>query len=81
MHPKDAAEHGVADGVLVTVSSDAGRLTLPAQVTEAVSIGSVSIPHGWGETNVNILTSRADLDSLTGMPAFSGTPVQVAVAG
>jgi anaerobic selenocysteine-containing dehydrogenase len=93
VHPDDAARLGVGDGADVRVSSTAGAIVLPAEVTDAVMQGVVSIPHGWGHdvdgtqiatasrhpgANSNIL-ARSDLfDPLSGNAVFSGIPVELA---
>jgi anaerobic selenocysteine-containing dehydrogenase len=93
VHPEDAARLGFADGVEVRVSSSAGEIVLPAEVTDAVMQGVVSIPHGWGHdvdgtqihtatrnagANSNVL-GRSDLfDPLSGNAVLSGIPVEVA---
>jgi anaerobic selenocysteine-containing dehydrogenase len=77
MHPADAAVEGIADGDLVDVTAIAGSLRLRVKVTDAIAQGTVSIPHGWGETNVNVLVDSTDIDPLTGMPVLSGTAVEV----
>ena len=48
VHPDDAARLGFGDGADVRVSSTSGAIVLPAEVTDAVMPGVVSIPHGWG---------------------------------
>ena len=75
LHPADAAESDVSDGDLVDIVSEAGVLRVRAVVTDTIARGAVSVPHGWGNTNVNRLMSARELDSLTGMPRLSGTPV------
>ena len=77
MHPADAAPVGIVDGDLVEVSSRVGRLRLKAKVTDSIARGTVSIPHGWGEANVNVLVDSQDIDPLTGMPVLSGTAVEI----
>ena len=77
VHPDDAARTGVVDGALVEVRSAHGSLELTARITDHLPAGSVSIPHGWGDTNVNLLTSATELDALTGMPLYSGIPVEL----
>jgi predicted molibdopterin-dependent oxidoreductase YjgC len=78
MHPDDAFAAGVSDGEIVEISSATGVLRIELRVTDSTARGSVSIPHGWEEVNVNRLMSRDDLDELTGMPRLSGTAVTVA---
>jgi anaerobic selenocysteine-containing dehydrogenase len=77
MHSLDATLAGVNDGDLLNVASSTGCLTMTADVTEQNVQGSVSVPHGWADTNVNIVISAIDLDPLSGMPRMSGTAVSV----
>jgi anaerobic selenocysteine-containing dehydrogenase len=77
IHPLDATLAGVSDGDLINVASQTGCLTMTAHVTELNVQGSVSVPHGWADTNVNNIISAADLDPLSGMPRMSGTAVAV----
>jgi anaerobic selenocysteine-containing dehydrogenase len=77
IHPTDAAADHIADGDLVDVTTATGSLRLTARVTDSVSPGTVSVPHGWGQANVNVLVDSNDLDPLTGMPVLSGTAVQL----
>jgi hypothetical protein len=37
----------------------------------------VSLPHGWGRTSANDVTSEYHLDALSGNAAFNGLPVIV----
>jgi anaerobic selenocysteine-containing dehydrogenase len=96
VHPDDAARLGFGDGADVRVRSTSGEIVLPAEVTDAVMPGVVSIPHGWGHdvegtrmatatrhagANSNVL-ARSDLfDPLSGNAVFSGIPVEVAAVG
>lgn len=77
IHPRDAHVRSVIEGALVEVRSSVGRVFVTARVTDAITSGCVSLPHGYAETNVNRLISSADLDSLSGMPRLSGTIVEV----
>ena len=83
----------LADGAQVRVASEAGAIVLPAEVTDAVRPGVVSIPHGWGHAidgvqmqtaakhggaNSNVL-ARTDLyDPLSGNAVLNGIPVELA---
>lgn len=40
-------------------------------------MGSVSLPHAWSRSNVNLLTSTDDVDALNAMPILSGYAVTV----
>ena len=77
LHPADASHVGVADGDVIEIVSATGVLRLCVRVTDTTARGAVSVPHGWGHINVNRLVSSRDLDSLTGMPRLSGTPVTI----
>jgi anaerobic selenocysteine-containing dehydrogenase len=77
MHPADAAAGGVADGERVEVATADGAVVATVRVTGRIRRGAVSLPHGYLGTNVNDLTSSADLDPLTGMPVYSGVPVEL----
>jgi len=65
---------------------------MPAEVTDAVMRGVVSLPHGWGHdregvqmrvassrpgASVNDVTDEAFVDALSGTSSFSGVPVSV----
>jgi anaerobic selenocysteine-containing dehydrogenase len=92
IHPDDASERGVSNGETVAVESRVGQIELPAEVTDAVMPGVVSIPHGWGHAregtqlgvaqahagaSINDLTDELLLDELTGNAALSGVAVRV----
>lgn len=75
--PHDAAERGIVDGELVRLTTAHGSVEGRAAVTQEMRAGVVTLPHGYADTNVNDLTSSDDLDPLTGMPVYSGLPVDV----
>ncbi len=85
VHPDDAAARGLDDGQLVAVSSSVGRIELPAQVSDEMRPGVVSIPHGWGGldggANANLLTDGALVDTLSGNVAMNATWVVVEPVG
>jgi anaerobic selenocysteine-containing dehydrogenase len=93
VHPDDAARLGLRDGEQARVSSRAGAIVVPVEVTDAVMPGVVSIPHGWGHdvegvrmevasahagTNSNVLADETLLDPLSGNAVLNGIPVQMA---
>jgi anaerobic selenocysteine-containing dehydrogenase len=95
IHPDDAKARGLADGALAQVTSRAGSITIPVEVTDAVMRGVISIPHGWGHTrpgtrqgvaaahagvSVNDLTDPSFVDQLSGTSALTGLVVEVAPA-
>ncbi|MFF4488537.1 molybdopterin oxidoreductase family protein [Streptomyces sp. NPDC001544] len=93
IHPEDAERLGVRDGAVVRVKGAGGEVTAPAEVTEGVRPGVVSLPHGWGHdrpgtrlshaatdpgVNVNQLLDGSLLDPLSGNAVLNGVPVEVA---
>jgi anaerobic selenocysteine-containing dehydrogenase len=95
VHPDDAARIGLAHGALARVSSSAGTIELPVEVTDTVMPGVVSIPYGWGHglsgtrqavaaahpgVNVNVLTDASVVDPLSGTAVLNGIPVEITPA-
>jgi anaerobic selenocysteine-containing dehydrogenase len=93
VHPRDAERFGLADGEPARVSSAAGEVEVPVEVTDAVMPGVVSIPHGWGHdaegielrvasahagTNSNVLADETAVDPLSGNAVLNGIPVELA---
>jgi anaerobic selenocysteine-containing dehydrogenase len=75
IHPDDAAALGLGD--TASVKGPGGEIRIPVEVTDAIRPGVVSIPHGWGEANVNQLNDGTALDPLSGTAVLNGIPVQV----
>ncbi|MFI1734338.1 molybdopterin oxidoreductase family protein [Streptomyces acidicola] len=93
LHPEDAERLGIADGDAVRIKGAGGEITAPAQVTDGIRRGVVSLPHGWGHdrpgtrmshaaldpgVNVNQLLDGSQLDPLSGNAVLNGVPVDVA---
>ncbi|MFC2002932.1 molybdopterin dinucleotide binding domain-containing protein, partial [Chloroflexota bacterium] len=71
LHPDTARGLGIADGDMVRVETSRGSVEMKAQLTSDILPQVVSIPHGWGgKANANRLTSDAELDPISGFPAF-----------
>jgi anaerobic selenocysteine-containing dehydrogenase len=96
VHPTDASRLGLDEGGRARVSSAAGAVDVPVEVTAAVMPGVVSIPHGWGHggagtmlgvasrhegVNVNVLTDARLVDPLSGNAVLNGIPVRVEALG
>ena len=94
VHPDDADRLGLADGSLARVSSRAGAIDAPVEVTDAIMPGVVSIPHGWGHdapgtriawpprtpgSTRNLLADETMVEPLSGNAVLSD-PVEVAPA-
>jgi anaerobic selenocysteine-containing dehydrogenase len=92
MHPDDARARGLTAGQTVRVRSRVGSVPIRLEVTETITPGVVSIPHGWGHgrpgvqlrvarehagVSINDLTDDQAVDPLLGTAAFSGVPVEV----
>lgn len=92
MHPADAAALKLDEGLLARVSSANGQIELPVHLVEGGTRGVVAVAHGWGSqvydpsgqqktaplgANRNELTSRHDIDPLSQLPIFNGTPVRI----
>ncbi|MEX2654360.1 MAG: molybdopterin-dependent oxidoreductase [Acidimicrobiia bacterium] len=95
LHPDDAARLGVDSGDRVTVQSRVGVVTAPAEITDSVMAGVVSLPYGWGHdtegaslsvasqrpgVNTNVLTDAIPLDPLSGNAVLNGIPVELTAA-
>ncbi|MER6629769.1 molybdopterin oxidoreductase family protein [Streptomyces sp. NPDC000987] len=95
INPQDAERLGVRDGAAVRVTGAGGEVTVPAEVTDTVRVGVVSLPHGWGHdrpgtrlghasadpgVNVNQLLDGSLLDPLSGNAVLNGVPVEVDTA-
>lgn len=92
MHPSDAARFALCDGAIACVTSRAGIIEIPVEITDAIMPGVVSIPHGWGHgvpgtrmhiatehagVNTNILADEAGIDPLSGNAILNGITVRV----
>ena len=77
IHPDDAAAGVCRNFQRLIVRSEHGELTGVARVDASVRRGAVSVPHGHASANVNLLTSKDDIDLVTGMTRYSGIPVSL----
>lgn len=79
LHPSDMAALGVEDGGAVELRTEAARLSMPARAREGVERGTVVVPHGELEVNVNELipSGAAHIERLSGMCIMTGVPVEV----
>lgn len=93
VHPDDAAALGVTDGGVARVASRVGAVVARVEVTDSMTRGVVSLPHGWGHdlegarlgvarnhagVNANLLTDEDQIDPLSGNAVLNGIPVVVA---
>ncbi|MES4890843.1 molybdopterin oxidoreductase family protein [Streptomyces sp. NPDC096012] len=95
IHPEDAGRLGVRDGQDVRIKGAGGEVVAPAEVTDGVRPGVVSLPHGWGHdrpgtrlghasvnpgVNVNQLLDGSLLDPLSGNAVLNGFPVALSAS-
>ncbi|MER7942309.1 molybdopterin oxidoreductase family protein [Streptomyces sp. NBC_01693] len=92
IHPDDAARIGLAEGDTARITAAGGEVEAPAEITDSVRAGVVSLPHGWGHSrpgtrmsvagsepgvNVNQLLDGTLLDPLSGTSVLNAVPVSV----
>ncbi|MFE7749989.1 molybdopterin oxidoreductase family protein [Streptomyces sp. NPDC057428] len=92
IHPDDAARIGLAEGDIARITAAGGEVEAPAEITDSVRTGVVSLPHGWGHSrpgtrtavagsepgvNVNQLLDGTLLDPLSGTSVLNAVPVSV----
>jgi anaerobic selenocysteine-containing dehydrogenase len=99
LHPAHSSRRsdrvGVRDGTVARVSSEAGALDVPVEVTDEMMRGVVSLPHGWGHNldgvrlavarehagvNNNLLAPGHLVDEISGNAVVNGIPVEVVPA-
>ncbi|SHL30521.1 bifunctional nitrate reductase/sulfite reductase flavoprotein subunit alpha [Actinacidiphila paucisporea] len=81
LHPRDAAELGIAEGDAVEVASRRGRAVLPAVLTDRVLPGCCFAPFHWNDLfgeylSVNAVTSDA-IDPVSFQPEFKACAVSL----
>jgi anaerobic selenocysteine-containing dehydrogenase len=92
VNPRDAAARGLANGARAELSSRAGRVEVPIEVSDEVPAGVVCLPHGYGHgaqgaqlsianahagASVNDVTDELAVDPLSGNAALNGVAVAV----
>ncbi|MDX1799757.1 MAG: molybdopterin-dependent oxidoreductase [Marinobacter sp.] len=92
IHSRDASRCGLGAGDAAEVSSDAGRIVVPVEITDEVMPGVVSIPHGWGHNragtrqgvaeahagaSINDVIRDDQIDPLSGTSVLNGQTVTV----
>ena len=94
INPADAERLGLTSAGTARVTSAAGSVAAPIEISADIMPGVVSLPHGWGHdlpgidltvasrrpgVNSNIL-SGDEIDPLSGNAVLNGIPVEVAPA-
>lgn len=95
MHPDDLTARGIADGAIVTVTSEVSSLQVEVRSSDEVMRGVVSLPHGYGHrrpgvrlrnavevpgVTMNDLTDPARVEGVSGNAVLNGIPVVVTLA-
>ncbi|MFT7589496.1 MAG: anaerobic selenocysteine-containing dehydrogenase [Limisphaerales bacterium] len=92
INPQDALKLEIAEGEEVELSTETGSVLVPAEITDTIMAGVLSVPHGWGHSkkgialkvasakpgvNINTLISDLLIDKPTGNAVFNGVPVKI----
>lgn len=77
MAATDAARLGLVNGQKVKVTSEAGAVDAALSVSDTIRPGAVSLPHGWAQANVSLLTPAKRVDPLSGQAPMSAISVTV----
>jgi anaerobic selenocysteine-containing dehydrogenase len=95
VHPLDAERAGVRDGEIAILESRVHRGPVPVRVSEDMTPGVVSLPHGWGHADsaswqrvagmrpgvsVNDWTDDGDVEAVVGQSILNGVPVRLSPA-
>ncbi|MEW5920741.1 MAG: molybdopterin-dependent oxidoreductase [Bacillota bacterium] len=77
LHPSTAEQNGVKDHEIVRVETKSGSMKIRVKLSERISPGVISIPHGWAQSNVNMLVDMEGLDPITAYPDFKSVLCRV----
>ncbi|MGZ8814430.1 MAG: molybdopterin dinucleotide binding domain-containing protein, partial [Mycobacterium sp.] len=92
IHPDDAQRAGLRTGDVAELSTEAGSLAVPAEVSDEMMRGVVSLPHGWGHgldrtqlqvandhpgVNSNLLNPAHLIDVPSNTQVVNGVPCHV----
>jgi anaerobic selenocysteine-containing dehydrogenase len=95
VHPADAERTGVRHGEPARITSTAGSIEAPVELSDEMAPGVVSLPHGWGHdragvrlgvatahagVNNNLLAPPELVDVPSGNAVLNGIPVTIAPA-
>lgn len=95
IHPDDAARTGLVAGCRARISSRAGSIEAPVEISDEMKPGVVCLPHGWGHdrdgtrlgvatrhagANNNLLAPGDLVDLPSGNAVVNGIPVEVTPA-
>jgi anaerobic selenocysteine-containing dehydrogenase len=70
IHPETAKGCGIVDDEYVLVESKRGELKIKTKITEGIMPQVVHMPHGWSDTDCNLLTDHEKRDPISGFPGL-----------
>ncbi len=73
----DAKKLNIKDGDMVEVYSKVGSIIVKASLSYKVDIGTIYIPHGYANADVNLLTDDEKLDPYSGFSAYRSNCVGI----
>jgi anaerobic selenocysteine-containing dehydrogenase len=79
LHPRNAADLGVAEGERIRITSRIGTLEVPVKIMSKSEIlpGTLQLTHGWREANANLLTHDDRFDPISGFPLMKAVEVRL----
>jgi anaerobic selenocysteine-containing dehydrogenase len=79
LHPRDAADLGIAEGERIRITSRIGSLEVPVKIMSKSEIlpGTLQLTHGWKEANANLLTHDDRFDPISGFPLMKAVEVRL----
>jgi anaerobic selenocysteine-containing dehydrogenase len=82
MAPADLAELGAPEGGRIEIRSEAGAVEIRALPQEEVRRGTVVVPHGLPDVNVNAIipSGEAAVERMSGQHWMTGIPISVRLA-
>ena len=81
IHPDDARRLGLEDGGRALISSVAGQIEVPVELTDGIMPGVVvRHAHLHAGVNTNVLADESQVDPLSGNAVLNGIPVEVRAA-
>lgn len=77
--PDDMNRCGFANGARITITSEVGQIVIPVMAQDGVLSGTIVVPHGLPEVNVNRLISSAQhfIEPASGMHQMTGHRVTI----
>lgn len=71
VHPRRAAELGLADGDWARISSPRGSIEMRVEVTPILREDWIYVPGGWADANYNYLGIDDDLDPISSQANYT----------